>query len=80
MSDIMNYLFGPIGEEYCLWFYILSIFNFVYLVLFLIPAIYIGVTKKVSGMYWIKVFAASLYVFAFYFQNRLLHNMCVVKK
>lgn len=81
MADTMEYLFGPLNEEYCIWFYALSIFGFVYLVLFIIPAIFIGITsKKTSFMYWFNVLAISLGYFIFYFQNRLLHTMCTHKK
>ena len=80
MADTMNYLFGPLGEEFCMWFYVLSIFGFVYLVLFLIPSIYFGLTRKTNMMYWGNVLAVSIGYFIFYFQNRLLHTMCVLKK
>jgi hypothetical protein len=78
-NNMMDYLFGPLGEEYCVWFYILSVFGFVYLVLFLIPAIYYGITRKKTGMYWLNVLAVSIGYFIFYFQNRLLSTMCSLK-
>jgi len=81
MADTMEYLFGPLGEEYCIWFYALSILGFVYLVLFVVPAIFIGIaSKKTSFMYWFNVLAVALGYFIFYFQNRLLHTMCASKK
>ena len=77
----MNYLFGPLSAEYCIYFYALSIFGFVYLVLFLIPAIIFGIaSKKTNFMYWFNVFAIALGYFIFYFQNRLLHTMCTHQK
>lgn len=80
MADTMDYLFGPLNEEYCIWFYALSIFWFVYLVLVLILSIYFGITKKTNMFYWINVLAISLGYFFFYFQNRLLHTMCSSRK
>lgn len=81
MADTMEYLFGPLGEEYCVYFYALSIFGFVYLILFIVPAIFYGITnKKTNIMYWVNVLAISLGYFIFYFQNRLLHTMCSFKK
>jgi hypothetical protein len=80
MAEVMNYLFGPLGEEFCIYFYALSIFGFIYLVLFLLPSIYFGLTTKTTSMYWANVFAVSIGYFIFYFQNRLLHTMCSFKK
>lgn len=79
MADTMDYFFGPLGEEYCIYFYALSIFGFVYLVLFLLPSIYFGLTRKTNSMYWVNVIAVSIGYFIFYFQNRLLHTMCNMK-
>ena len=80
MADTMNYLFGPLDEEYCVWFYALSIFWFVYFVLLLVVSIYFGLTKKTNNFYWINVVAILLGYFFFYFQNRLLHTMCSSKR
>ena len=80
MSDTVEYLFGPLGAEYCIYFYALSILGFVYLVMFLIPSLYFGLTKKTSFMYWLNVITIALGYFIFYFQNRLLHTMCTIKK
>lgn len=79
-NSTMDYLFGPLGEEYCVWFYFLSILGFVYLILFLIPSIYFGLTRKTNFMYWLNVIAICLGYFFWYFQNRLLHTMCSLKK
>ena len=76
MNDMMNYLFGPLGEDFCIYFYVLSIIGFLYLVLFFIPSIYFGLTRKTNSMYWVNVIAISIGYFIFYFQNRLLHTMC----
>jgi len=76
MNSTVDYLFGPLGLEYCIYFYALSIFGFVYLVLFLIPSIYYGLTRKTTPMYWANVLAVSVGYFVFYFQNRLLNTMC----
>lgn len=81
MSDsTLNYLFGPLGEEYCVWFYFLSIIGFVYLVGFLIPSIYFGLTRKTNFMYWFNVIFIAFGYFFWYFQNRLLHTMCSLKR
>jgi len=77
MEDTMHYLFGPLNREYCIYFYALSVFGFVYLIMFLSVAVLSGIyTKKVNLMYWVNVIAIALGYFIFYFQNRLLHTMC----
>ena len=77
MADsTLEYLFGPLTQDYCVWFYALSILGFVYLILFLIPSIYFGLTTKTNFIYWFNVIAISFGYFYWYFQNRLLHTMC----
>jgi len=80
MGDVMNYLYGPLGKEYCMWFYILSVIGFVSLVLFIIPAIYLGIVKHKGFEYYIGILMASVVYGIVYFQNRLLYSMCVGKK
>ena len=43
----LDILFSPLGKQYCLYFYIISLFTLIVLVLFLFSSIYIGIyTKK----------------------------------
>lgn len=79
MADMMDTLFGPLPRDYCLWFYFLSIFGFVWLVLFSVVALVIGITKKRGMDYYMGVFGVAIGYAIFYFQNRLLHSMCVAK-
>ena len=79
MSSIVDYLFGPLPVEYCLYFYFLSIFGFVLLVLFIVPALFYGLTKRKGLDYYLNIIGLSLGYLIFYFQNRLLHSMCVAK-
>lgn len=76
MSQLMNNLFGPLGKEYCVWFYFLSILAFVSLLLFLIPAIYRGISTKKDAYYYLAIMAISFMYGITYFQNRLLYSMC----
>jgi hypothetical protein len=80
MADTMDYLFGPLKEDYCIWFYGLSIFWFIYMIMLLVVAIYYGLTKKTGAIFWVNVIALLLGYFFFYFQNRLLHTMCTNQK
>jgi len=80
MADIMNTLFGPLAKDYCLYFYILSIVGFILLAAFLISAIIYGISKRKGLEYYLNILALSVGYGIFYFQNRLLHSMCVASK
>lgn len=71
-----NSLFGPIGREYCLYFYILSVIAIVATAIIFIPAIYIGVTEKKGFQYFLVSLAGIIMYLMAYLQNRLLYNMC----
>jgi uncharacterized membrane protein YcgQ (UPF0703/DUF1980 family) len=76
MSNAVDTLFGPIDRKYCVWFYFLSIFGFVLLVIHLIGVIYVGLTKRLSAGYLAAMVSPTLIYAIFYFQNRLLFSMC----
>uniref|UniRef100_A0A6C0DN89 Uncharacterized protein n=1 Tax=viral metagenome TaxID=1070528 RepID=A0A6C0DN89_9ZZZZ len=76
----MNYvdtLFGPLSKQYCVYFYFLSIFGFILLAVFLISSIVVGLSKRKGLDYYMQVVGIALGYAIFYFQNRLLHSMCV---
>ena len=72
----MTNLFGPLGREYCIWFYFLSVLSFVSLLLFLVPAVYRGITTKKDLWYYLGALAIAFMYGITYFQNRLLFSMC----
>jgi hypothetical protein len=72
----MDNLFGPLGREYCIWFYFLSVLAFISLVLFLVPAVWRGISTKKDIWYFLGVFAVMFSYIIIYFQNRLLYSMC----
>jgi len=76
MSQIMDKLFGPLGKEYCIWFYFLSILSFVGLILYLVVGIYRGISKKKDALYFLGVILVSFWYGLAYFQNRLFYSMC----
>jgi hypothetical protein len=76
----MNYidtLFGPLSKQYCVYFYFLSIFGFILLAVFIISSIFVGLSKRKGLDYYMQVVGIALGYGIFYFQNRLLHSMCV---
>ena len=72
----MNNLFGPLGRQYCLYFYYLSMIGFIFLVLAMVTTLYIGITKRKGGEFYMKMILVSLGYFFFYLQNRILFSMC----
>jgi len=72
-----NYLFGPVSAQYCIWFYIISIFGFVFLCLNLLGFIVSLFMKKVHFSVPFTLFTSVGTCFFVYFQNRLLYNMCL---
>jgi hypothetical protein len=77
MDDIQQKLFSPLGKQYCLYFYILSVIGLVFVAVVLFSAVVIGVSKKKGLEFYFAAIMGSLGYAIFYFQNRLLYSMCV---
>lgn len=72
---MMDYLFGPIGKEWCMYFYFLSIFAYILFVMAVVSVMMMAMKGKVKNM-----LNASLVVFQpflLYFVNRMFYSMCV---
>ena len=76
-NSTMQNLFGPLSKQYCLYFYILSIIGMVFLVMIVISTLFIGITKRKGMDFYLAMLSGALAYGIFYFQNRLLHSMCV---
>jgi hypothetical protein len=77
MDNTLDTLFGPLSKQYCIWFYGLSIFGFIILLILLLGSLIVGITKRKGiDFYILMIFGLIPYV-AIYFQNRLLYSMCV---
>ena len=75
--EMMNSIYGTLPKDYCLYFYALSVFGFVLMIVTFLLALVIGISRKKDFSFY---FSAMMGVFAyglFYFQNRLLYSMCV---
>ena len=77
VAAINDYLFGPVSTSYCIWFYILSLFAFVYFIFNLAVAFVAMLFKKVHYAFPTGLFMVAIVWFYFYFNNRLLYNMCL---
>lgn len=76
MSDLQQKLFGPLSKQYCLYFYILSVLGLAFVVIVLVSAIAFGISKKKGIEFYVSALVGTLGYAIFYFQNRLLYNMC----
>lgn len=77
MSDIMDYLYGPLSKNWCMYFYFFSIFYFlsIFICFFLFIRYTIGKNANIS-------LASLMLVYFFgciiaYIQMRILHGMCI---
>ena len=75
----METVYGPLSQDYCIYFYFLSILGFVMMSLTVLSGLVVGVTKKKGSSFFISVLMIALAYGVFYFQNRLLYSMCVRK-
>ena len=74
----MSNYFGPLSKEYCMYFYLMSIFFFVIMMLglFGVIATIVSKPKQVNLMFFINAAMLLMNSVLAYFVNRLLHTMC----
>ena len=79
MDSFMNTYFGPLGEEYCVYFYALSIFFGIAFVLSVLSVVTYMFThyNKINMNFLIHTFFLLINSFLAYLVNRLLHTMCM---
>lgn len=76
-DSIMDTIYGPLSQQYCVYFYYLSMIGFVLLILSLLTSLYVGITRKKDSSFYMKMLMVSIGYGVFYFQNRLLYSMCI---
>ena len=77
MSDsLMDSLYGPLNQKYCIYFYILSVIGFVLLIIAMLSSLFIGITKQKDGIFYGEMFIICMTYCLLYFHNRLLFSMC----
>lgn len=79
MDNFMNDYFGPLGQEYCMYFYVLSIIAGVSFVLSAVSVVSYSVMhyNKINSMFVVNSVLVLFNTFLAYIANRLLHTMCV---
>lgn len=75
MQDLANYFFGPIGVQYCNYFYILTVLTFFILVIALVQLVVDLLTK--GKINYLLRFGIIFQALLLYFVNRLFYTMCV---
>ena len=76
MASLNDTLYGPLGKNYCFYFYFLSVIGFISLLLILISTLFIGIYKKKGYEFYLQGFTLAIVYGMLYLQNRLLFNMC----
>lgn len=74
----MDYFFGPLPQFYCLYFYIISIFGGVFMLLSLIGIVMIVLSSEKNKMQMLGIYTMFFFFYlVIYFKARLLNTMCV---
>jgi nicotinamide riboside transporter PnuC len=76
-NSMMQNLFGPLSKQYCLYFYVLSVIFLVLGSVLVFSTLVIGITKRKDMSFYFFGLIGALGYGMVYFQNRLLHTMCV---
>lgn len=79
MPNFMTTYFGPLSKQYCIYFYLMSIFFFVMFILSIIGVLAAAMMKpkQIDFMFVINSGLLLFNTWLAYFVNRLLNTMCV---
>ena len=76
MDNIQQTFFSPLGKQYCMYFYIMSIImflSFLFLLGNVLMKLFRGKLDNSSGILQLNLLVS---IFIGYFTNRLLYSMC----
>lgn len=77
MASLNDVLFGPLGSQFCLYFYVLAVIAFVMMSLVILGFLMSLFSKKTDFKLILStLMVAGSYALA-YFVNRLLYTMCL---
>lgn len=76
MNEVMDYLFSPLGKEWCMYFYFLSVLAYVSFVVAVVFVIF-SLVKKGRTMTFLTGFTVIFHPFLLYFVNRMFYSICV---
>ncbi len=75
--DSFNKLFAPLGKEYCVYFYYMSVIGIVSFIFTVISMFYLIIKKKLDTYSAINSVTLLVSTLLSYFLNRLMYTMCV---
>lgn len=76
MASGLDTLFGPLSKNYCFYFYILSVFGLISLILLVLSSLFVGISQKKGSLFYLQMISVAVVYGMIYLQNRLLFNMC----
>jgi hypothetical protein len=74
--DSISSLFAPLGKEYCMYFYFMSVFGLLTFLATIISMLYLLVKNKLDSYSMINSITLMISTFLSYFVNRLMFTMC----
>lgn len=75
--SVWNSLFAPLSVNYCLYFYYISVFNYILFLFAVGSVVWAMFTSKKGGKAWLGTYVSvAISTFMAYFVNRLLYTMC----
>ena len=75
-GGLNNSLFGPLGKNYCVLFYWLSLFSIIMLVFTILAGLYFAMKTKIGAPYYMNLVIMGVMYVLTYYQNRLFYTMC----
>ena len=73
----LEQFFTPLGKEYCVYFYYLSVIGFLFFWIALIAGVYMGIMQKNGPGFFIQTVMLCITYAFLYFKSRLLYSMCI---
>ena len=78
MNDFMNYFFGPLPREYCLYYYFLAVISALLFVITLLSFTFtIFKSKQIKSGMWLAMLNVLITIFMSYFISRLMYTICI---
>jgi uncharacterized membrane protein len=75
-ASLMDYLYGPLNNDYCIYFYILSFIGFTLFIISILSTLIIGITTQQGSLFYVGMFMLCMPYGLLYFHNRLLYSIC----
>ena len=60
MAEVLDFLYGPLSSDYCVYFYFLQVYFLISLILFAGTSLYTGISKRKSFSYYFKSMTNNL--------------------